>query len=174
MDGAYVCLCSDLLHVWSVGRPADCSDCGSPDACGGTDHGTSRGTLDEAQECVCECTERFTGKSCDVAREAKQLPFSPGASVGLTFGAMGAVGLVFVVVVLRYRAEAFAPLRRDSTRADKILIIEFIDWILDWGTFVLAFYAGDLTFDNDRDNTMRTFIATLCAVSTLGWLAEFA
>lgn len=173
MDGAYVCLCSDLLHVWSVGRPADCSDCSSPDACGGADHGTARGTLGEALECVCECTERFTGKSCDVERKAKQLPFSPGVSVGLTFGVIGVVGLV-VVVVLCSRADAFAALRQDSPRAHLILIYEFIDWFLDWGTFVLAFYAGDLTFDNDPDNSMRTFIATLCAVSTVGWLAEFA
>ena len=105
MNGTYVCLCSDLLHVWSVGRPADCSDCGSPDACGGTDHGTSRGTLDEAHECVCECTERFTGKSCDVARENEQVPFSPGAIAGLTLGGLALVAVLCFFVVRAFRED---------------------------------------------------------------------
>ena len=111
MGGGHACLCSEPLHVWSVGRPADCSDCDSPDACGGTDHGTSRGTLDEAQECVCECTERFTGKSCDVAREAnEQVPFSPGAIAGLTLGAMSAVAVLCFFVVRAFREDrAGAP-----------------------------------------------------------------
>ena len=116
MNGAYVCLCSDLLHVWSVGRPADCSDCGSPDACGGTDHGTSRGTLDEAPECVCECTERFTGKSCDVAREAnEQVPLSPGAIAGITLGAIA--GLALVAVPCFFVMRAF---REDRTVAPQV------------------------------------------------------
>ena len=53
-----------------------------------------------------------------------------------------------------------------------MLFIEFADWALDWLTFVLAFYAADLQFDNDPDHVLRTVIMALCVLSTLSWFLE--
>ena len=48
-----------------------------------------------------------------------------------------------------------------KTEAKRMLFIEFADWALDWITFVLAFYAADLRFQNDPDHIMRDFIMVL-------------
>ena len=171
MDGAYVCLCSDLLHVWSVGRPADCSDCSSEDACGGAAFGTSRGLLvtpdhgSDISECVCQCTGTFTGLSCNVS-SSQQLPVSPGGSVGITLAVIAAMGVV-MACLLRGK---MGQMSRE--RAERMLFIELADWALDWLTFGLAFFAADLQFDNDPDHVLRSFIMALCVLSTVSWLCE--
>ena len=57
-------------------------------------------------------------------------------------------------------------------KAKRMLFVEFADWLLDWITFVLAFYAADLRFHNDPNNIMRDFIMSLCVLSTLSWFLE--
>ena len=175
MDGTYACLCPELLHVWSVGRPADCSDCSSEDACGGEAFGTSRGLLvttddgAEKSECVCQCTGAVTGLSCNVSSsQQKRLPVSPGGSVGITLGTIAAMGVVMACLL----CQAMGP--TSPERAKRMLFIEFADWALDWLTFVLAFYAADLQFDNDPDHVLRTVIMALCVLSTVSWLGEVA
>jgi len=174
MDGSHACLCPKLLHVWSVGRPADCSDCDSEDACGGASFGTSRGLLvttddgSKQAECVCQCTGLFTGLSCNVSL-TKHLPVSPGAGVGITLGAVAAIGVVMACLLCR------GGFDREMTakRAQRLLLIEFADWLLDWITFALAFHAADLRFHNDPTNIMRDFIMALCVLSTVSWFLEF-
>ena len=53
-----------------------------------------------------------------------------------------------------------------------MLFIEFCDWILDWITFTLAFHEADLRFHNDPHDILRTFLLTLCALSTVSWFFE--
>ena len=174
MEGSHACLCPKLLHVWSVGRPADCSDCSSEDACGGATFGASRGLLvtmddgSEQSECVCQCTRLFSGLSCNVSL-TKHLPVSPEAGVGITLGTVAAIGIVMACLLC-------CKERRDQTmdvsKAKRMLFIEFADWALDWVTFGLAFYAADLRFHNDPDHIMRDFIMTLCVLSTVSWVLE--
>ena len=175
MAGTHVCLCDELLHIWSVNRPADCSGCDSEDACGGASFGASRsssslvvkkGDGSEQTECVCECTSLFSGLSCNTSL-TKLLPVSPEVGVGITFGIVAAIGIV--MACLLYRSEF-----KDTTHAmaQKMLFIEFFDWVLDWITFVLAFYEADLRFHNDPDEVLRTFLFSLCALSTASWFFE--
>ena len=196
MERSHACLCPKLLHVWSVGRPADCSDCSSGDACGGATFGASRGLLvtmddgSEQSECVCQCTRLFSGLSCNVSL-TKHLPVSPEAGIGITLGAVAAVGVVMACLLChgRPRAElaetkakrmllvefadwALPPGELTETKAKRMLFIEFADWALDWLTFGLAFYAADLRFHNDPDHIMRDFIMALCVLSTASWLFE--
>ena len=49
-----------------------------------------------------------------------------------------------------------------------------MDWGLDWITYVLAFYEGDLQFDNDPNQVLRTSIMALCMLSTVSWFLEAA
>ena len=173
MEGSHACLCPKLLHVWSVGRPADCSDCSSEDACGGATFGASRGLLvtmddgSEQSECVCQCTRLFSGLSCNVSL-TKHLPVSPEAGIGITLGSVAAVGVV--VACLLGRGEP--PGKLTETKAKRMLFVEFADWALDWITLVLAFYAADLRFHNDPDHIMRNSITILCVLSTASWLFE--
>ena len=162
MEGSHACLCPKLLHIWSVGRPADCSDCDSEDACGGASFGTARGLLvtmddgSEQAECVCQCTRLFTGLSCNVSL-TKHLPVSPGAGVGITLAAVSAVGVVMACLFCRGGSDhEMAP-----EKAKCLLLTEFTDWLLDWITFGLAFYAADLRFHNDPNNIIRISCATL-------------
>ena len=172
MEGSHACLCPKLLHVWSVGRPADCSDCSSEDACGGATFGASRGLLvtmddgSEQSECVCQCTRLFSGLSCNVSL-TKHLPVSPEAGVGITLGTVAAIGVVM------WRLLGSKQMgEMDETKAKRMLFIEFADFALDWVTFGLAFYAADLRFHNDPDHIMRDFIMTLCVLSTVSWVLE--
>ena len=176
MEGSHACLCPKLLHVWSVGRPADCSDCDSEDACGGASFGTSRGLLvtmddgSEQAECVCQCTRLFTGLSCNVSlTNEKHLPVPPGAGVGIALGAVAAIGVVMAGLLCRGGVDR----KMNAKRAQRLLLIEFTDWLLDWITFALAFYAADLRFHNDPTNIMRDFIMALCVLSTVSWFLEF-
>ena len=168
MEGPYACLCSEPVHVWSIGRPADCSGCDSPDACGGEGFGISRGSLFSASECVCDCTRLWAGRSCNIS-ETKDLPLPPEGCIAVTF-----VFTLFVgaVVLCLLRQGIFAEVPED--KAKQLLFTECADWALDWILFGLAFYAGDLRFHNDPDNTVRTFILVLCALSTAGWTVEVA
>ena len=172
MEGSHACLCPKLLHVWSVGRPADCSDCSSEDACGGATFGASRGLLvtmddgSEQSECVCQCTRLFSGLSCNVSL-TKHLPVSPEAGVGITLGTVAAIGIVMALLLGSKEMG-----KMDETKAKRMLFIEFADWALDWVTFGLAFYAADLRFHNDPDHIMRDFIMTLCVLSTVSWVLE--
>ena len=173
MEGSHACLCPKLLHVWSVGRPADCSDCDSEDACGGASFGTSRGLLvtmddgSEQSECVCQCMRLFTGLSCNESL-TKHLPVSPGAGVGITLGAVAAIGVVMAGLLCCGESDR----EMGPEKAKRMLFVEFADWLLDWITFVLAFYASDLRFHNDPNNIMRDFIMALCVLSTLSWFLE--
>ena len=175
MDGSHACLCPKLLHVWSVGRPADCSDCSSEDACGGATFGASRGLLvtmddgSEQSECVCQCTRLFSGLSCNVSL-TKHLPVSPEAGIGITLGAVAAIGIVMGGLLCCGGAIGEMTARK----AQRMLFIEFADWLLDWITFALAFYADDLQFHNDPDHVLRTFIMVLCVLSTVSWFFEAA
>ena len=161
------------MHVWSVGRPANCSDCGSEDACGGASFGTSRGllvTMDDGSkqsECVCQCTRLFTGLSCNVSL-TKHLPVSPGAGVGITLAAVAAIGVVMAGLLCCGGFDR----KITAKRAQRLLLIEFTEWLLDWITFSLAFYEADLRFLNDPNNIMRDFIMALCVLSTLSWILE--
>ena len=172
MEGSHACLCPKLLHVWSVGRPADCSDCSSEDACGGASFGASRGLLvtrddgSEQSECVCQCTRLFTGLSCNVSL-TKHLPVSPEEAVGITLGTVVAIGVVMACLLGCNQAGKMEPMK-----AKRMLFIEFADWALDWITFALAFYAADLRFHNDPDHIMRDFIMVLCVLSTVSWFIE--
>ena len=172
MEGSHACLCPKLLHVWRVGRPADCSDCSSEDACGGATFGASRGLLvtrddgSEQSECVCQCTRLFTGLSCNVSL-TKHLPVSPEEAVGITLGTVVAIGVVMACLLGCNLAGKMEPMK-----AKRMLFIEFADWALDWITFALAFYAADLRFHNDPDHIMRDFIMALCVLSTVSWFIE--
>ena len=175
MEGSHACLCPKLLHVWRVGRPADCSDCSSEDACGGATFGASRGLLvtrddgSEQSECVCQCTRLFSGLSCNVSM-TKHLPVSPEAGVGITLGTVAAIGIVMACLLCSKKQTRDQPM--DQSKAKRMLFIEFADWALDWITFVLAFYAADLQFHNDPDQIMRYFIMVLCVLSTVSWVLE--
>ena len=168
MEGPYACLCSEPVHVWSIGRPADCSGCDSPDACGGEGFGISRGSLFSASECVCDCTRLWAGRSCNIS-ETKDLPLPPEGCIAVTF-----VFTLFVGAVVLYllRRGIFASV--DEKKANQLLFTECADWALDWILFGLAFYEGDLRFHNDPDNVVRTFILVLCALSAAGWALEVA
>ena len=168
MEGPYACLCSEPVHVWSIGRPADCSGCDSPDACGGEGFGISRGSLFSASECVCDCTRLWGGRSCNIS-ETKDLPLPPEGCILVTFGFTIFVG---GVVLYLLRQGIFAPV--DEKKANQLLFTECADWALDWILFGLAFYEGDLWFHNDPDNVVRTFILVLCALSAAGWALELA
>ena len=178
MEASHACLCPKLLHVWSVGRPADCSDCSSEDACGGATFGASRGLLvtmddgSEQSECVCQCTRLFSGLSCNVSL-TKHLPVSPEAGVGITLGTVAAIGIVMACLLhSKQRREKKEMGKMDESKAERMLFIEFADFALDWVTFGLAFYAADLRFHNDPDHIMRDFIMTLCVLSTVSWVLE--
>ena len=140
---------------------------------GGKGFGTSRGLLasttdgSQKSECVCQCTGLFTGLSCNVSL-TKHLPVSPGAGVGITLGAVAAIGVVMAGLLCRGGFDR----KMNAKRAQRLLLIEFTDWLLDWITFALAFYAADLRFHNDPHNIMRDFIMALCVLSTLSWFLE--
>lgn len=173
MEGSHACLCPKLLHVWSVGRPAGCSDCDSKDACGGASFGVPRGRLvtrvtrddgSKPSECVCQCTRLFSGLSCNVSL-TKHLPVSPEVGVGITIGTVAAIGVVMACLLCIGGPSG----ELTEARAMRMLFIEFLDWALDWITFGLAFYAADLQFHNDPDHVLRTFIFILCLLSTAFW-----
>ena len=175
MAGTHVCLCDELSHIWSVDRPADCSGCDSKDACGGVRFGVSRsssslvvkrGDGSEQAECVCQCTSLFSGLSCNTSLTTR-LPVSPEVGVGITFGTVATIGVV--MACLLYRSGLAGA---NHTAARKMLIIEFIDWVLDWITFALAFYEADLQFHNDPDEILRTLLLALCGLSTTSWYAR--
>lgn len=96
------------------------------------------------------------------------LPVSPGACIGITFGSVTAIGLVFAWLL---RSELRSSNWRCSN-PNKMLGLEFLDWLLDGMTFALAFYAGDLGFDNDPDQILRTFLLIICVLSTVSWAIE--
>ena len=176
MDGTHVCLCDEPLHIWSINRPANCSGCDSEDACGGGSFGTSRsvrglvvakGDGTEQTECVCQCTSLFAGLSCNTSL-TKLLPVSPGVGVGITFGTVATIGIG--MACLLSRSDGLVRANRAATQ--RMLSIELVDWVLDWTTFVLAFYETDLQFHNDPDEVLRTLLLTLCALSTAAWVIE--
>jgi hypothetical protein len=88
---------------------------------------------------------------------------------GCIAGTFGAVGLVALVswMLLWSRIK-----RGNREEAKRMLVIEFVDIILDWSTYLLAFYAGDLSFANDPKNILRGLILGLCTFSLVTWLVE--
>ena len=121
----------------------------------------------EQSECVCQCMRLFTGLSCNESL-TKHLPVSPGAGVGITLGAVAAIGVVMAGLLCCGESDR----EMGPEKAKRMLFVEFADWLLDWITFVLAFYASDLRFHNDPNNIMRDFIMALCVLSTLSWFLE--
>jgi hypothetical protein len=122
------------------------------------------------------------------ADSTKHLPMSPEACIGITFGAVGALGVVMAVLLRRTEHKmtdlkmvrerpaqrmfyiTFTEMTDEAARRG--LFFEFVDLLLDWVGFVLAFYSADLKFDNDPDHVIRTFITVLCVLSTVSWFLE--
>ena len=128
------------------------------------------------------------------ADDTKNLPVSPEAAVGITFGAVVAIGVVMVGLLYRAtKTQGSAP-KRDSQasatsptrladalvkadirkKAKRMLFIGFTDGLFDWMGFVLAFYAEDMEFHNDPGHVMRTFIMVVCALGTASWFLQYS
>ena len=90
--------------------------------------------------------------------------------VGITFGTVAAIGIVMACLLCR--SEWKDASRTTAQFAQKMLFIEFCDWILDWITFTLAFHEADLRFHNDPHDILRSLLLTLCALSTVSWFFE--
>ena len=95
----------------------------------------------------------------------KNLPLEPGPSLGITSAAVLILSIAFGWWMRKRRAKEKAELEYQTA-------LEAADVLGDWGTYLLAVYAGDLQFGNDPNNILRNLILSLCILSSVALVPE--